>query len=450
MPPPSSAVRSHFNDFIRGLRGALPYLEEFHNETFVIQVSGHTLQQKNLSGILEDLILLHRIGIKIILVHGADPQIQAMLLAHGKTTSHKEGRLFIPLPDLPLAQQAIATTNWQLITHLSRYGGDIFPFSGHFVQAEKATFAHETKPHATGNVQAIHSKALQHAFGQHHLPLLAPFAIGAKGRLWVLEPNQLAMEIAARLRARKLIILESEENFPQSHMERLRETTTQNMRQWLQEVSSSQQTALKPPTHLQAQALTEACERGVERCQWLNSSIEGVILGETLTSAGMGIMVTNSTYEHTRFARLPDAHRIFQILEKPVNDLILVHKSQTYLEQHIENFLVFCVDEEIVGCCELIFFEESHAVEIASLAVKEVYRNRGIGKRLIAAAQEKAKRQEQKLLFALTTQASHVFVANGFKEISPDQLPQAKRTNYDFRDSLIYGKRLSGKHPERG
>ena len=158
------------------------------------------------------------------------------------------------------------------------------------------------------------------------------------------------------------------------------------MRQWLH-----QATRLTYEPRLQLQTLVEACERGVERCHWLDSNIDGTILGEILTSAGTGIMLSNSTYERVRFAMLPDVHHIKQILEKPISELVLVHKSSAYLEQHIENFLVFFgIDEALAGCCELIFYKENKSLELASLAVKQEYRNRGIGKQLIAAAQEQA------------------------------------------------------------
>ena len=80
---------------------------------------------------------------------------------------------------------------------------------------------------------------------------------------------------------------------------------------------------------------------------------------------------------------------------------------------------------------------------IQNVGTTPEHRNRGIGKQLIAAAQEQAIQHHQTLLFALTTQASHIFTASGFKEIHPNQLPQKKRANYDFQDSLIYGKHLS-------
>ena len=130
MSAKSDSSTSQYKDFIYGLRGALPYLEEFHNETFVVKITGNTLQQQNLSGILDDLILLYRIGIKIIIVHGANAQIRQALQFHGHEEKTLEGRILVPVDSLPVAQQAIANTNWELITKLSRYGSDIFPFSG--------------------------------------------------------------------------------------------------------------------------------------------------------------------------------------------------------------------------------------------------------------------------------------------------------------------------------
>ncbi len=435
MPSPNTNSSGVY-EFARGLRDALPYLEEFYQETFIIKISGKTLQQQNLPSILDDLILLYRVGIKVIIVHGAQPQIQEALHFHGHTPIEEQGHLVVTAPLIPIVQQAIATTNWELITKLSRYGRGIFPFSSHFVQAQQHSFTIPTEPHFTGDVHDINMNALQNAFTHHYLPIIPPFAIGKKGRLWILEPNQTALEVAVRLRARKLIILHSEEpQFPE--ISGLRETTTDNMKHWLQNHQS-----LKTVSRLQAHALIEACERGVERCHWLNSNIDGALLGEILTSAGTGCMITNSIYECVRFAKLNDVHRIIQILEKPIKDLVLVHKSHAYLEQHIENFLVFCIDEELAGCCELILFKDSKTAEIGSFAVKEEYRNRGIGKQLIAAAQEHALQKNCSFLFALTTKASHIFKSSGFKEYLPDQLPQSKMENYDSHHSIVYGKLL--------
>ncbi len=435
MPAHSNRRTSNFSEFIRYLRRSLPYLEEFHNETFVIKISGDTLLQNNLPSILDDLVLLHRIGVKIIVVHGAHKQILELLEYHQKEVQYYDGRLLVTEELLPIVKQAVADANWNLMTKLGRHGNSIFPFSGHFIQAQKLSFP-DFENHFIGEVGEINSHALLHATNQHYLPIIPPFAPGPHRGLFILDASQIALEVAVYLRARKLIMLSTENSFLNLAI-RPEETTTEAIKQWLQT-----QSTIDSETEHQVRALVEACQRGVERCHLLDSTVDGALLGEILTPSGAGIMITNSPYERIRRGRLSDLPMIMEILVKPLRDLSVVHKDYNYLEGNISNFMVFCVDEELVGCCELIAFEENQSMELASLAVKEGYRNRGIGKQLITAAIRQAKQQKRKLLFALTMQATHVFLSSGFKEIHPDKLPQKKRENYDFHESLIYGKFL--------
>ena len=137
-----------------------------------------------------------------------------------------------------------------------------------------------------------------------------------------------------------------------------------------------------------------------------------------------------------------DVHMIAEILEKPMRDNAIVFKSPQYLEQNIENFIVFCIDEEVVACCELVSYRENQSVEIATLAVKEAHRNRGIGKKLVRAAVDQAEVERKRFIFALTTKAGHLFDGLGFNKLPPDQLPHSKRENYDYEGSSIYGKYL--------
>jgi len=432
---------SGFTEFIHNLRGALPYLEEFHKETFVIKISGNTLQQQS-SGVLDDLVLLYRVGIKIILVHGATPQIQEILKFHEKTGRVEEGRLIVDESLLPLIQQAIASANWDLMTRLNGYGDDIIPFSSHYVQAEKKVFPHITEDYFTGSVCDINTKALQQATDQGYLPIIPPFAIGEQGRLWILDPNQVALEIAARLRARKLIILTEELGFEETNLSHIQEMTTDDMKQWIEEHKK-----ISDNLRLSLGALIEACERGVERCHLLRGSVDGSLLAEVLTSTGVGTMITNRSHTKIRSARLSDVHMIMDILGQPMQDKAVISRSPLYLEQHIANFLVFCIDEELIGCCELVPYEENQSMEIACLAVNKAHRNGGIGRQLVFAALNQAKEERKKLVFALSSQRSHVFLRSGFKEISPEQLPEKKRINYDYEDSLVYARNLNDNSP---
>ena len=104
--------------------------------------------------------------------------------------------------------------------------------------------------------------------------------------------------------------------------------------------------------------------------------------------------------------------------------------------------MVYCVDEDVVGCCEIIQYGNGSAAEIASLAVDKSYRNKGIGSELVREAVKEMRSGDFRLVFVLSTAVSHIFTQCGFVKISPEELPEEKRKNYEFQESIVYGRRL--------
>ena len=104
--------------------------------------------------------------------------------------------------------------------------------------------------------------------------------------------------------------------------------------------------------------------------------------------------------------------------------------------------MVNCVDEGVVGCCEIIQYPDGSVAEIASLAVDKSYRNQGIGSELVKEAVKEMRSEDFRLVFALSTAVSHIFTQYGFKQISPEELPGQKRKNYEFKESIVYGRSL--------
>ena len=94
-----------------------------------------------------------------------------------------------------------------------------------------------------------------------------------------------------------------------------------------------------------------------------------------------------------------------------------------------------------MGCCEIIQYGDGLAAEIASLAVDKSYRNQGIGE-LVREAVKELRSGDIKLVFALSTVVSHIFTQCGFKQISPEVLPEEKRKYYEFWESIVYGRSL--------
>ena len=431
-------INKGVDSFIKNLRASLPYLEKFYNEIFVIKFSGYTLQQDNFSSLLDDLILLRRIGIKIILVHGAAPQVNDLIKLNGHSGGYKDGELFISPTTFPIAQRAIAATNWELITKLSNYGSDFFPITGHFLYARKKSMPDSPGAKFIGEIKDINMAAIHNVLEQNYIPIISPLSAGKYSGQYLLDPNHIGLEVAARIRAKKLIIVSSENGDLKHQLEDSRQYTTLDIKSWL-----NKGTINNKLTENQLSVLVQACERGVERCHLLDGSIDGILLGEILTSSGVGMMITNHSFQTVRQAQIGDIHMIAEILKKPVLETAVLSKSYHYLEEHIENFIVFSIDSEAVGCCELITYEENQSVELATLAVKESHRNRGIGKQLVRAAIEQAIQRRRKLLFALTTTAGHLFTAMGFTIQTPAQLPERKREKYDFSESIIFAKFLN-------
>ena len=84
-------------------------------------------------------------------------------------------------------------------------------------------------------------------------------------------------------------------------------------------------------------------------------------------------MITNISYKRIRPARLNDLQSIMEILSSPVQHSAIVSRMPEYIERKIDNYMVFCLDEYLVGCCEIIQYADSSAAEIASFAVDKSY-----------------------------------------------------------------------------
>ena len=168
------------------------------------------------------------------------------------------------------------------------------------------------------------------------LQLYHLFYLEKRGRLWILDPIQVAFEVATRLRAKKLIVLDT---FPLPNFDNTdsSEITTDSISKWLEKEPD-----LPSAQKIQLTALTEACVRGVERCHLLDGSIEGALLAELLTPKGAGVMITNSSYKRIRPARLNDLQSIMEILSSPAQHSAIVSRTPEYIERQIDNYMVYC------------------------------------------------------------------------------------------------------------
>ncbi len=166
--------------FIHNLRAALPYLEEFDQQTFVISLSGELIEVQN-SRVIEDLALLQQVGIRIVLVHGAELQIRNLYASQGLDYHTEDGIFAAEEKNLPLIEQAVSSTNWKLLSRLRSCARQLQAFTGHFLLAEKKIFSDNYDSHFTGSVSGIDLETLRQALSDSKLTIVPPFSLGEKG-----------------------------------------------------------------------------------------------------------------------------------------------------------------------------------------------------------------------------------------------------------------------------
>ena len=148
--------------FIHNLRSALPYLEEFDQQTFVIYLSGELIEVQN-SRVIEDLALLQQVGIRIVLVHGAELQIRNLYASQGLDYHTEDGIFVAEETNMPFIEQAVSSANWKLLSRLRSCARQLQPFTGHFLLAEKKNFSGNNDSHFTGSVCGIDLETLRQA-----------------------------------------------------------------------------------------------------------------------------------------------------------------------------------------------------------------------------------------------------------------------------------------------
>jgi amino-acid N-acetyltransferase len=125
---------------------------------------------------------------------------------------------------------------------------------------------------------------------------------------------------------------------------------------------------------------------------------------------------------HIRNARLTDAGAISELISLYArSDIMLPRTPETIIEE-IRNFFVAEKGSELVGCCAVAFFTEELA-EIRSVAVKDSYRKKGVGRMLITQAEEILKEEGIRSVFALTL-AEDFFAKLGYKKVEKTKFPQ--------------------------
>ena len=432
--------------FVQWIRSAAPYIHAFRGKTFVIAFGGEVVADDTFLGIVHDLNLLHSLGIRLVVVHGSRPQIEAILKQQHIKSRYNRGLRVTDSETLDCVLEGTGHARSRIEALLSlgvanspMAGARIRVVGGNFLTAKPMGVLDGVDMLWTGEVRRVDVEAIRQRLDDGDIVLVSPLGYSPTGEIFNLALEEVATQVSVWLSAQKLVFLMDTDGVRNGRRQLLTELSTRDAETLLAKRS-------KVPADVQhyLPCAIRACDNGVKRAHLLSRHHDGALLLELFTRDGVGTMIAAAPLAQLRSATIDDVGGILAIIAPLEDQGVLVRRSRERLEMEIERFVVAEHDGVIIGCAALYAFPAEKTGELAALAVDPDFRREGYGEALLHEIEQRARKLRLSRRFVLTTRTSGWFVERGFVESDPAQLPRQKRDLYNWqRRSLVYEKTLA-------
>ncbi|MEG0031560.1 amino-acid N-acetyltransferase [Acinetobacter sp.] len=448
----TNSIETHHSttlQYVHWFRHSAPYINAHRNKTFVIMFDGEAVQHDNFQHIIHDIALLHSLGIRLILVHGARPQINHNLKQSQLQTPFHQYRRVTTRESLGCVMNAVGSIRLQIEALLSMglanspmYGARIDVVSGNFVTAKPYGIRDGVDFQLTGEVRTVDTDAIQRHLDNHNIVLLGPTGYSTTGEVFNLLAEEVATRTAIHLKADKLIFLGKQHGLLNEHGQLQREISPHKLDAQIEKYQDS-----NPDIAVHLRGAKKASTHGVHRVHLISYAYDGALVEELFTRDGSGTMITDAHYEEVRMANIQDVGGLINLLRPLEEEGILVYRSRERLENEIGQFAVIERDGMILACAALYPLPaaegEIRSAEIACVAVDPSYRKSNRGSQILHYLEGKARSMGIQQLFVLTTRTAHWFLEHGFEMANVDELPNARQALYNYqRNSLVFKKPL--------
>ncbi|MGN1339737.1 MAG: acetylglutamate kinase [Oscillospiraceae bacterium] len=268
---------------------ALPYLQEYNDKVVVVKYGGNAMTNETLKqAVMQDIVLLSLVGIKVVLVHGGGPEINAMLKKINKPSEFVNGLRYTDEETIDIVQMVLAgKVNKDLVQLLQQAGGKaigLCGLDGNLIQAE------QLNPDLgyVGEINAINPEVINTALNNGYIPVVSTVATGKNGEVFNINADTAAARIAAEMKAANLILLTDIKGL-------LEDKDDDNT--LIRVVGVSEVPYLKKQGVItggmipKIDCCVEAVRRGVKKTNIIDGRIPHSILIELLTDIGAGTMI---------------------------------------------------------------------------------------------------------------------------------------------------------------
>jgi amino-acid N-acetyltransferase len=438
-------ITSTSADFVDWFRSVAPYINAFRGRTFVIAFGGEVVADGKFIELTHDFNLLASLGIRLVLVHGARPQIEQHLANNKLGDTYHHGIRLTDAETMQCVKEAVGRVRVEIEALLSMglpnspmANADIRIAGGNFITAQPIGIINGVDLMHTGRVRKVNTEAITDRMDFDEVVLLSPLGYSPTGEVFNVTLEDVATATAIALDADKLVFLMDTDGVHVKKGELLKELTIAQAQQVL-----SAKGKLPDDVAMYLPCAIRACEAGVARTHLISRHTDGAVLQELFSDEGIGTMVVESTLNTLRDATIEDIGGILELLRPLEEEGILVRRNRELLEQEIDRFVVLEHDHRIVGCAALYPFPDEASAELAALAVEMQSRDRGYGEAILNHMISVAKTQRMKKLFVLTTRTTHWFIERGFVEGDVSALPAQKKSLYNYqRKSKVFVRKI--------
>ncbi|WP_448567822.1 amino-acid N-acetyltransferase [Thalassotalea ganghwensis] len=420
-------------DNVKWFRNAAPYINAHRGKTMVLMFGGEAVLDHNFANIIHDIALLRSLGVKLVLVHGARPQIEERLAQQGierhieKHVRITDAETLVAVKDatgsLRLHIEALLTMG---LANSPMHGSQIRVSTGNFVIAKPIGVRDGIDFKYTGNVRRVDTQAINMQLDHGAIVLLSPIGYSTTGEVFNLALEDVATQTAIALQADKLITFTEQDGLTDENGQLIRSCSVRRVKSLVNENDCYlRQLLLK--------AIIESGEQGVERCHCISYRSDSALLQELFTRDGAGTLIAKDHKEQVLTASIDDVGGILELIAPLEEEGILVKRSRELLEIEIERFTVIKKEDAIIACAALYPYPEAGSGEVACVAIHPDYRKGSRGERLIETLAMNAKSMGLSSIFVLTTVSGHWFREQGFFESSLDALPEGKKNMYNYQ-----------------
>lgn len=285
------------------LRESLPYIQRFQGKTFVVKFSGKVTEDKeNLASLAEELALLHQVGIKVCVIHGGGKQLTELAQKLGVVQTVIEGRRVTDDDTLDLAKMIFrGKINTEILSELRRRGIEAVGLSGvdggvikaqrrpprdvtnrETGETESVDFGH------VGDIVDVDTHLVHLLLGGGYLPVISSLGADDNGKVYNINADTIAAEIAVSLKAEKLILLSDVNGIyldakdESTKIDRLSVAEAEDMI-----VSGKAIGGMVP----KLQSLLSLLSRGVHSAHVISGDKRNALLSEVFTDQGTGTML---------------------------------------------------------------------------------------------------------------------------------------------------------------